>query len=406
MALADFADFDAEFSALRYRPRQLCSFSTPEPQPHKAMSCRSGPYRSRQKSCVACAEGKRRCNRQTPQCSRCLARGVRCSYVGVSMRPSKDASIPEPIDSYAWEQFSDLSAQSPQLSPLSSDPLSALGGPDWMTINPSLLTFPPSLSETLYPDVAFLDKWSTSQLLRSIKGFPRMFARHRSTPFIHPRLYETHLPDAIQDAFSVSASYCMKSAETEDTVFRILESKAAQLVRQDCQTLPLEDLLAAVQALMLFHTMQLFDGDIRQRSIAEQNLDVLRTWTLELHMRASTSGPAATWEAWVFSESVRRTVILATIIDDIYSVLKVGFCTSVPTLRILPFTATTGLWDASSSNSWLAESRRSGSRMVLYGDFSQDWREGQTGGKLDSFQKLLLTPCMGEKHRDILELEE
>lgn len=370
------------------------------------MSGRSAPYRSRQKSCVACAEGKRRCNRQTPQCSRCLVRGVQCTYIGVSTRPSHGQRILNSAHMNPWEQCSDFSAHSPLVDPSLSDALSLSTPNSWMTINPSLLTFPPSLSETLFPDIAFLDKWSTSQLLQSIKGFPRVFVRHRRTPFIHPRLYGNHLPDAIQDAFAVSASYCTKSTETEDMVFRILETKTAQLVRHDHQILPLEDLLAAVQALMLFHIIQLFDGDVRQRSVAEQNSDILRTWTLELHMRASDLGPSPTWQAWIFSESVRRTIIFSTIIDQMYSTLKVGFCTLIPTLRILPFTSGTGLWDASTGNAWSTESHRVRSTIVLYGDFAQAWGEGRFRGKLDSFQKLLLTPCMGEKHRDLLELDD
>lgn len=35
---------------------------------------------SRQKSCNACVRGKRRCDKRTPQCSRCLAKGLGCVY--------------------------------------------------------------------------------------------------------------------------------------------------------------------------------------------------------------------------------------------------------------------------------------------------------------------------------------
>ncbi|KAJ5156815.1 hypothetical protein N7492_009618 [Penicillium capsulatum] len=301
--------------------------------------------------------------------------------------------------------MSESSEPSP-FGPVLSD-ASSLSPPQtpW-TVNPSRLIFPPSLSETLYPDIAFLDKWSTSRLLRSIKNFPRMFAQHRTTPFIHPRLYGGRLPDTIQDAFAASASYCMKSTETEDMVFQILEAKSAQIALQHPQSLPVEDLLAAVQALMLLYTMQLFDGDVRQRSIAEQGLDILRTWTLELQMRDISPCIASSWENWIFAECARRTIILSIMIDQLYSTLKIGFCTHVPTLSILPFTPGATLWKASTYNSWVRESGHKGSDVVFYGDYSQDWRKGRFQDKLDSFQKILLTPCMGEAYRDSLEVED
>ncbi|KAK9481432.1 hypothetical protein V1527DRAFT_479661 [Lipomyces starkeyi] len=66
---------------------------------------------------------------------------------------------------------------------------------------------------------------------------------------------------------------------------------------------------------MLFHIMQIFDGNTRQRSIAEQNFYTLRSWTLQLRVRAGDLGPVPTWQEWIFAESVRRTVILSMIID-------------------------------------------------------------------------------------------
>ena len=366
------------------------------------MPAQSATHRSRQKSCVACAEGKRRCNRQTPQCSRCLTRGVQCTYVGLSTHQRKSQPLPAPGNPTNVETSSE-SSSSP-FGPVLSDALSF--SPPQLTVNPTRLIFPPSLSETLFPDIAFLDKWSTSRLLQSIKSFPRMFAQHRTTPFIHPRLYGGRLPGTIQDAFAASASYCMKSPETEDMVFQILETKGAQIALQDPQSLPVEDLLAAVQALMLLYTMQLFDGDVRQRSIAEQGLDILRAWTLELQMRATNPWIPPSWEAWIFAESARRTIILSIMIEQIYSTLKTGFCTLVPTLSILPFTPGAALWNASTYSSWVRESGHKGSDVIFYGDYSQGWKEGRFQDKLDAFQKLLLTPCMGEAYRDSLEVED
>ncbi|OJJ45928.1 hypothetical protein ASPZODRAFT_69091 [Penicilliopsis zonata CBS 506.65] len=337
---------------------------------------------SKQKSCIACAQGKRRCDRQTPQCARCRRRGVECLYKDVThLEPSRFSPLDVDL------AFSLMEIPSPY------------GGSG---IFPSLL----------YPQVVSLDRWSISQLLRSIKSYPRLFARHRRTPFIHARLYDDDLPEAIQDAFAVSVAYATKSAETEDMIFRILEAKTARLIQQhqDFDRISLSDLLAAVQSLLLFHIIQLFDGDIRQRVIAEQNADTLRQWTIQLQILADEQNhlltpSTTTWHAWVFAESLRRTVILSILIDGLFSVLKMGYCTVVPALSLLPFTPEPGLWNACTDASWLDESSRHSST-VLYGDFSRAWGEGKIHDRLDSFHKLLLTPCMGEKHRHLLEMKD
>lgn len=186
---------------------------------------------------------------------------------------------------------------------------------------------------------------------------------------------------------------------------RVLEAKTASLVQQVHQTTSLEDLLASIQALMLFHIIQLFDGDIRQRSIAERNMDTLRTWTIRLQVQAEDLGNAASWQEWIFAESIRRTVIFSALIDSLYSSLKHGYCKNVKVLSMLPFTSRSRLWDLTTNAAWSAESSQSGSDVVLYGDFSMAWENGRVLGELDDFQKLILAPCVGERYKDVLELE-
>ncbi|KAJ6037719.1 hypothetical protein N7444_010424 [Penicillium canescens] len=201
------------------------------------------------------------------------------------------------------------------------------------------------------------------------------------------------------------AAYSTKTSETEDLIFRILESKTTSLVEQDHHTGALSQLLAAVHALALFQIIQLFDGDIRQRSLAEQHMDTLRIWTFQLQIRAEELTPALTWQEWILAESTRRTIIFVMMIEGLYLTLKTGCCPNVKAMSILPFTSDVTLWDLSESASWLAESDQLRSKTVLYGDFARGWQEGQVPGRLDGFQKLLLIPCMGERYREVLELD-
>lgn len=308
----------------------------------------------------------------------------------------------QPIDSELFRDLDDiLSMWSPNSDPCIDHPSVVAS---WHTGSPSLVDAPSLFPAIFFPDTTIPDKWSITQSLRSTKSFPQMFVRSRRTPFIHQRLYDSYLPNAIQDAFAVSTAYCTKTAETEDMTLRVLEAKTASLVEQVYETTSLKELLASVQALMLFHIIQLFDGDIRQRSIAERNLDTLRAWTTRLQVQAEDLGHATSWQEWIFAESIRRTVIFSVLIDSLYSSLKLGYCTHAKLLSMLPFTSGSRLWNHTTSVAWSAESSQ-GSDVVLYGDFSMAWENGRVMGELDDFQKLLLIPCVGERYRDVLELE-
>ncbi|KAE8376382.1 hypothetical protein BDV26DRAFT_294130 [Aspergillus bertholletiae] len=53
--------------------------------------------KSRQKSCNACVRSKRRCDKRTPQCTRCAAKGLSCLYLPAASGPS-NVNIPRPRD--------------------------------------------------------------------------------------------------------------------------------------------------------------------------------------------------------------------------------------------------------------------------------------------------------------------
>ncbi len=69
----------------------------------------------------------------------------------------------------------------------------------------------------------------------------------------------------------------MKMTENNKlTVFHIMEAKVAELIYESNEaSWSIAENLAGVQALILVQIIQLFDGDIRQRHLAEQNEVVL-----------------------------------------------------------------------------------------------------------------------------------
>ncbi len=128
-------------------------------------------------------------------------------------------------------------------------------------------------------------------------------------------------------------------------------------------------------------------------------MDTLRAWTARLKVQAEDLSPAASWQEWIFAESTHRTVIFSTLLDSLYSVLKVGYCTEAKELSMLPFDPRPQVWNHTTSTAWFAEYSQKGSDVVLYGDFSMAWENGHVLGELDEFQKLIFIPCVGERYK-------
>ncbi|KAB2579686.1 Transcription factor gsfR2 [Lasiodiplodia theobromae] len=203
-------------------------------------------------------------------------------------------------------------------------------------------------------------------LAKRITAIPKMFAEQAQTMFIHRRLFQEKSPAALQDALSACALYCLKNPENQALVFANLQHKSQQLIAQTDPFLASKvELLAAVQALLLYHIIRLFDGDIRLRAQAEADEAVLVMWANQLKMRMHQlvpSLPASAgallptqsrpqdWQRWLIEESTRRTVVSAFMVRAVYEFLKFGYDKGSD--HRLSFTAQAALWNAQSEYGW------------------------------------------------------
>lgn len=204
---------------------------------------------------------------------------------------------------------------------------------------------------------------------------PKTFASLGQAMFIHRASFldsQGPTPPALQDALSACALYCLKTPMNKDLVFSNLEHKRQQLLtRTDHLAASQTDLLAALQALVLYQIIGLFDGDVRLRATAEADEHVVMTWATQLRARTpyaldppcSTAEqgegeggeearfrPQIAWRRWLIEESSRRTVITAFLLKGVYHFLKFGFDIA-PDLR-LSFVAQAALWHAQSEACW------------------------------------------------------
>ncbi|ETS01117.1 hypothetical protein M419DRAFT_81339 [Trichoderma reesei RUT C-30] len=333
-------------------------------------------------ACIACTRAKRKCSKQTPSCRRCADKKLVCRYPAPRVAPPYDlvfsqdgavsvipvppgASDRHPLPTPPSQIAATDSLQNPWfLSPSSWD-IDHKHGPV-----PSQISF---------SDEALT--WFIDQL----HVWLRQWTTEGHCPFIHRQLWKIHLPDHIQDAFASLAAYHSKTPATERTVLRIIETRVNNLVDTqhasgvgDFGVIMLDPAchLARTQALLIYKIIRLFDGDIRARAQAEKNIDTLALWARQLWQSAGlalsssshkepvdrvSSGPVdtqlrtdgtltSTWQAWIFSESIRRTYMAATLTEAVYLTLKQGWA---PCPGGIVFSGGAGLWDATSPVAWM-----------------------------------------------------
>lgn len=259
-----------------------------------------------------------------------------------------------------------------------------------------------SLSIPLDPTcstAAIFSRDTVNYIISILKTYPIQFLQQFHTPFIHPLSYHDSLPRPIQDALLLCSAYSTKTAANNDFVFRILEHRVKDLVQSYQIPLTFTDSLAYVQSLVLLQIIQLFDGDIRQRAIAEEHDAILVHWTELLQQQAQdplllSSLPGR--HAWYMAESARRTVIMSVMLRAVYNIAKNGISNIPGMMAQLPFTPASELWDGNSAIVWKPNGCTTSRDVVFYRDFA-NWCETAPPAAAWglSFEHLLLVACKG-----------
>ena len=202
---------------------------------------------SLRKSCEACAKAKRRCDAQLPQCSRCFNKALACAYVNDPLTAQDKSMIFCTSNAAAscegGRAPQDLShdlqfilcpfAHAPHLTQLTNE--LRLWSTQCLLYEPALANFPLQS-----------DELTVQYLVTQLKEIPLVFARGRSTPFIHSQLYQDWLPRQIQDAFNICRSYSLTTERTANTTYGVLEGRLHSLVGNQQPDCSFKELLATV----------------------------------------------------------------------------------------------------------------------------------------------------------------
>lgn len=377
---------------------------------------------TRKKSCYACVRSKRRCDLGYPYCKRCFVKGIDCKYPNATATPREASSKTSgvvPGDVVLRQTTPDFAASGPteitfidasaDIDPFLFTSSESSSSPedvpqdlyfqeDWNVEIPPLL--PPS---TWRPEIvipSFLNRDQISFVIASLLGFVPAMAYAGSTIFMHKNLYVSHEPPAYQDCVALSALYMTKTARNRGILANAIGSKISGLISESA-TWSLTQHLAAVQALIVYQAIRLFDPDLGLQETAEKDNALLELWSAHLWKRSFNEPQsfATPYASYVFQESLRRTIMMSVFTRCGWSILtKGGLAEQVPVLARLPFTKDLGAWKCEPED-WSA--RNAGSRkeedgLVNYAEWSVQWSAKRELGELDAFGKLLMGACWGK----------
>jgi hypothetical protein len=204
-------------------------------------------------------------------------------------------------------------------------------------------------------------------------------------PFIHPHLYSANFPACLQVAYTTLAAYIHRTPANIENVLQIVEDRSNDLLRENGavldkigaeewtdggeQDIDLFAQLTRLHALMVYQIIGLFDGDIRQRHVAQGRIAVQESWAGKLFHSAGKALPnthaVAThlvgflpkpttysqqqWYLWILSESIRRTWLVAGSIPRVFLALQQ---LRSPCPGGVMYTNRSGLWNAESATEW------------------------------------------------------
>jgi hypothetical protein len=338
------------------------------------------------RSCNACARAKQSCDLLSSGCSRCLKKGKRCMYANEPLGPRRDTSVAKQ-ERKVTVQATGKHGAGASVQCLHDETLfSALQNSDLMLQRPS------------FDDVPLtLDAGTVRYIFKHLASFPTIFARHGRTPFIDLQIYDDSLPEPIHDMWSICASAGTSSAVNEALLRSSLTAKTVQLIHSAEDARSFSSLLASVQALVLALIIRLFLCNFEQSPAADALLDILGKLTFRLWQQAPAqiSASLTPRQAWLFAESVRRTILTSHLLRGTWSTYSHGYFLHTAFVEALPFDVRTSLWDVLSNPGRGPTIAKFGTNMVSYREYTDMWDCGQIHGAT-TFGTLLLVACKGK----------
>lgn len=242
----------------------------------------------------------------------------------------------------------------------------------------------------------YLQKAQVKAIVKILCSFIPTLATTGHCLYIHRMLYKDWQPPDYQDSCSLAALYMMKTQQNSSILINTINNKILDLIKHS-ESWTLIEHLAAVQALLIYQIMRLFDADLKQQDLAYKQNALLELWTALLWKRSFKEPPyyPSPFETWVFQESLRRTVLMSVFVRGAWTCVTMnGLCDQVPLLARLPLTKDIKLWEMGPEE-WSERTGAldNGAGLIAYGDLSYAWSPDRSLEQLSEFERLLLVAC-------------
>lgn len=343
----------------------------------------------RKTACEPCTAAKRRCDKGYPACQRCSQRSLKCWYLylpkSTTLQTKEEGQVPGSQAATANNVLSLFDSDGSMILPYPCADLESISNLDLHLLEPT-----PLCKRVLdfWPRTSDIETWHFCG--RTLLSYADKFVGHGFNSFIHPPQVNGLRPP-LQTAFGVCAAYKARSEATLGIFEHLLNTEIDRLGKASLGDSVAEQ-LAGLQAMILYHILMLFGGNIRHQYLAEQREGVLAQWTAKLEA-ANSLATYDTAESWALYESARRSVMISYLLRGVYHVLKYRVCYLISNLVSLPVSPEPlSGWHASSPRSLVAGPNST--NIVSYHEFVKMWEDGRISNT-DEFGQLLLVACKG-----------
>lgn len=394
---------------------------------------RSTNAQGRQKSCFECAKGKRKCDLGSPSCARCHKQHLHCAYpqpLGQAKSASTDINTnndPGPCDAFALPiGFGDIDPATLSLGfdvpPLPVAEFDVDGGISSLESLNDMLYNSPDAEDRLALErtwtglektfsIAHIAPFAKSRVtwpIEQLKLVPKTVVEHSGTPWQHPMLYQENMPRNLQDAYAACALYVARNSTNEDFIARFIRERSEEVCLTTLPQQPVE-ILSRAHALMLYQIMLVFGSDIRLYSQAERLVPHLEETGYALislcKEQVEASGPVplypmtvarASWHAYIFRESLRRTVLSLHHLLTICSLLRGQLKSCSKQLGLGgKLTISTQLWNAKTAFEYALAWNNQRHFLVHELDFAEVLKEAMPDD-IDTIGKMMMIGLQGE----------
>ncbi|CAH0055480.1 unnamed protein product [Clonostachys solani] len=363
----------------------------------------------RRKSCGPCFKGRRKCDLSYPVCKRCEKNNKSCNYVyPPNQRAATNVELSKSKGQSSLAETSSAGSPTDELVPIQDrSPSRTQHQLNWdgslIKIRlPESLGVPSIIGHLGVLEPVFglgNDAW----IFEEMKACPTTYAQDTETFFIHKDLNQGSLaPGPLRAAWGICAGCITLNSRNRKFLFQAVDAELAKLLVPTPLSTLFEDLVR-LQASVLYQMIRIIYGGIEQRKAAEQQEYVLRSLGLKLLQRldARHERTQNAWEAWLLSESVRRTVVATFKLYTLYWSFKYGACTEVNAMAQLPVSTKTGVW--SSPETFLQYPSQD--ETVPYRDFIL-LKSVTPRGSLETFEKMVVVSCRGVAEEDYFAIRE